>query len=112
MIANLTGDALSSSSIYLSWNLPDQPGLLEELEYYYIIHCIEVQSYDEWTTIVFKSYTTISSLLPYNYYKCQVAIVGNVTYQYSHSVTVMTLQAGMVICVYCNQHDALLDCST
>ena len=100
MVANLTGDVLSSSSIYLSWNLPSQPGLSEELKYY-IIHCIEVQSNNQWSFNVFKSYKTIGSLLPFNYYKCQVAIVGNVTYQYSRNVTVMTLQAGMItICVY------------
>ena len=94
MVVNLTADVLSSTSIYLSWNLPNQPGLSKELEYY-IVHCIEVQSGDEWTFFAVKSHATIISLLPYNDYKCRVAIVGNATYQYSHNVTVMTLQAGM-----------------
>ena len=99
MVTNLTGDALSSNSIHLSWNLPNQPGLSEETQYY-IVHCIEVQSNDEWTFFAVKSHATIISLLPYNYYKCRVAIVGNVTYQYSHNVTVMTLQAGMYMYSY------------
>ena len=96
MVANLTGDALSSSSIYLFWSLPNRPGLSEEVEYY-IVHCIEVQSDNEWTFFAVKPHATIISLLPYNYYKCRVAIVGNEAYQYSHNITVMTLQAGIAI---------------
>lgn len=94
VVTNLTGDVLSSSSIYLSWDLPNLPGLSKELEYY-IVHCIEVQSNGEWTFFAVKPHATIISLLPYNDYKCQVAIVGNVTYQYSHNISLMTLQEGM-----------------
>ena len=85
---NLTGIALSSTSIYLHWVTPIHTAQ------YYLVNVDELQTNRIWTFHAVDSHVNIISLHPYYTYRCSVAIFANITHPYSNPIFVTTHQSG------------------
>ena len=88
---NLTGVAVSSTAIYLSWSLPAVQGIAIS---HYILEVVELETSRSWTFHAVQTHANIISLHPYFTYQCRVAAVGNATYPFTSTITVITHQSG------------------
>ena len=89
---NLTGVAVSSTAIYLSWSLPAVQGISIS---HYIMEIVELETSHSWTFHAAQTRANIISLHPYFTYECRVAAVGNATtYPFTSTITVITHQSG------------------
>lgn len=91
---NVTVDALSSSSIFITWSPPDQAeqnGIIK----HYIVNVTELQYGDsiEYYSVV-EQELTVTSLHPHYDYHCLVAAVTVESGPYSTPYLVTTLQDG------------------
>lgn len=94
VVINFNGTAISSTSIYLSWSVPQIQGISV---LYYILDVDEVETNRAWTFHAVEQHANIISLHPYYSYRCRVAVVGNTTtYPFSSSIIVTTHQAGII----------------
>ena len=89
---NFTGVALSSTAIYLSWDVPYIPGIIVD---HFVVECDELETDREWTFFAVETHANIISLHPYYSYSCRVQVVGNDTYPFNNPTVVYTHQAGL-----------------
>ena len=91
IVVNFTGIALSSTAIYLSWDVPMVSGIVI---YHYIVEIDEIETNRDWTFHAVETYANIISLRPHYTYSCRVRVVGNETYPFNLPIIVNNLQAG------------------
>ena len=89
IVTNFTGIPISSTSIYLSWELPT-----EYTAQYYLVNVDELETNHSWTFHAVENHANIISLHPYYTYRCSVAVVFNETYPFSSYIFVTTHQSG------------------
>ena len=91
---NFTGTALSSTAIYLSWDVPIIPGIVIQ---YYLVECDELETSRDWSFFAVETHANIISLHPHYSYSCRIQVVGNETYPFNTPIIVYTHQAGIFI---------------
>ena len=93
---NVTVQVLTSSSLHMTWCLPDprdQNGIVRS----YIVSVREIDGDNFQVFSTLKQELTISSLHPYNGYECSVAAVTVGRGPFSTPIPVRTLQGGKYI---------------
>ena len=92
---NITGTALTATSIFLTWDAPLPSNTID----HYLVSVDELETVQSWVFHVVNPEATILSLHPYYTYSCRVAVFTDVMYGYSQAITIVTLQAGLVLVV-------------
>ena len=90
---SLTGIAVSSTVVMLTWSPPpliDINGIIR----YYVVKIMERETSLMWITEATDSHINITSLQPYHNYEFEVAAHTIATGPYTDPVTVQTMEAG------------------
>ena len=93
---NITGTVLTSTSIFLTWDEPLSSNVTVD---HYLVSVDELETIQSWVFHVVDLEATILSLHPFYTYSCRVAVFTDVMFAYSQAITLVTLQAGLVLVV-------------
>ena len=97
---NIIGTALTATSIFLSWDEPLSSNVTVD---HYLVSVDELETIQSWVFHVVNPEATILTLHPYYTYSCRVAVFTDIMYAYSQVITLVTLQAGLVLVVNLEQ---------
>ena len=91
---NLSGSAVNSTSLFLSWELPpseQQNGIIRR----YLVNVIEIETGNGNELSTTDTHITVSGLHPFYHYECNVSAVTIGAGPYTLPITIQTLQAGI-----------------
>ena len=88
---NVTGSDVTDVTFRLSWLLPPTVGNIIN---HYVIRITELITGKVSTFFSVEATVTITSLHPYYYYNCQVALASTFIHPFANPVIIRTLEAG------------------